>query len=120
MGWTQSYKFPNLFDLFRTILLEEGFPKDAEFPNKHIINLALHGLGWKIRIKKIQTIKVDEDDFLPIYGWRVILSNGNVYQTVISKRYVDKKSGNYGQDIYQWKKVKRKKSKKLKSEKNGK
>lgn len=120
MSWMQEYKFPNLFDLFRKILTEEGTPKEVEFPNKHIINLALHGLGWKIRIKKIEKIKIDEDQFQDILGLQVTLSNGDIYKTIIKERYVDNESGNYGCDYYKWEKVKKEKSKKLKSEENGK
>ena len=122
MGWTQEYSFPDLFDLFRKILSDEGFPKETEFPNKHIMNLAFHGLGWKERIKKIEKILIDEDPEYhtnQVYGWRVILSNGVTYKTVIKNRYVDKNSGNYGCDYYKWEKVKKRKSRKLKSEKSG-
>jgi len=110
MRWIQDYKFPNLFDLFRTVILEEGFPKETEFPDKHIINLALHGLGWSIRIKKVEKIKM-EGSFFPIYGLEVTLSNGEVYRTVMKERYIDKESGNYGEDRYKWEKVTRKKVK---------
>ena len=106
MSWTQDYKFPNLFELFRKIAKDRN--EETNYRDIDIISLAMDALPsifGGISMIKIERIKVDADQFQDIYGLKITLSNGKVYKTVLKERFIDQKSGSYGCDYYEWKKV---------------
>jgi len=103
MSWQQDYRFPTLFDLFREItqinmsdgeILNHSLPETARF----------YGINDNLLIEKVEKINVDNDLWQTIYGKRVILSNGDIWETIKVDSYTCE--GNYGCDIYAWKKVK--------------
>jgi hypothetical protein len=106
MGWTQEYYKPSLVDLVRKI------SQDAEVNEKYIpseetiINYYLDKTRG-VHISEIREIKLDEDMFQDIIGKEVELSNGDIYRMTLVDKYVDQESGNYGCDIYGWKRLKK-------------
>jgi hypothetical protein len=101
MSWQQDYSFPSFFDLFRKITNKNL--KDID-----IINSAIASLKYYPLISKIEQIVVDDDPYGGyIYGTRITLANGRIFETVENKKKSYTHNGNYGCDIYEWKEVKK-------------
>jgi len=102
MGWEQEYRFPTLFDLFREIT--ETNMSDHEILNHSLPEVAsFYGIERNLLIEKVEEIIVDKDEWQSIIGKRVTLSNGDIWETVKVNSYTQ--DGNYGCDIYAWKKI---------------
>ena len=100
MSWYQEYRFPTLFDLFREIT--QTNMSDHEILNHSLPDVTKFYGTEKLLIDKVEEIIVDKDEWQSIIGKRVILSNGDIWETVKIKSYTQ--DGNYGCDIYAWQK----------------
>ncbi len=104
MDWQQDYKFPDLFDLVNKLVKKYDKKAPEGTTQECVINSFLSKLGYPL-IDKIEDVKVINNLSGIVYGKRITLTNGDVYVTVVDKKYVDQESG-YGCNYCKWKKVK--------------
>lgn len=100
MSFEQGWSIPTLSELFRLIT-------KSDWDDGKIINAALRFYTNETsRIAKIEPLLIDDDLYRgQIYGMRVILNNGEIYETSLEENWINE-SCNVGCKIYKWKRVK--------------
>lgn len=101
MSWTQEYQVDTIEDLISVI---------AGDTKLNLLKKQLWGEKKIKIIKQDKIILIDkdkiiliDDDYDTVYGWRIELSNGEIWQTSFDTYFTA--NGNYGRDEYRWENV---------------